>query len=50
MEVNEVETKKTEMDYEKITIYPFDYDAEKRQELHTQLKKLGIKFNYENWN
>jgi hypothetical protein len=49
MEVNEVQ-KKTEMDYEKITIYPFDYDAEKREQLHTQLKKLGIKFSYENWN
>lgn len=41
---------KTEMDYEKIIIYPFDYDAEKREQLHTQLKKLGIKFSYENWN
>ncbi|MDD4307418.1 MAG: hypothetical protein PHU53_01245 [Thermoplasmata archaeon] len=45
-----MQDRKTEMDYEKITIYPFDYDAEKRQELHTLLKKLGIKFNYENWN
>jgi hypothetical protein len=43
-------TQKTEMDYEKITIYPFDYDAEKREQLHTQLKKLGINFSYENWN
>ncbi len=41
--------KKTEMDYEKITIYPFDYDADKRAQLHRQLKKLGIRFSYENW-
>ena len=43
------DTERTEMDYEKITIYPFDYDAEKRRKLHAQLKKLGIRFSYENW-
>ena len=40
---------KTEMDYEKIIIYPYDYDVEKRRKLHKQLKKLGINFHYENW-
>ena len=44
-----VETKHTELDYEKIIIYPYDYDAEIREKLHAQLKKLGIHFNYENW-
>ena len=40
---------RTELDYEKIIIYPLDYDAEKRKKLHAQLKKLGINFSYENW-
>ena len=40
---------RTEMDYEKITIYPLDYEPEKRKKLHAQLKKLGINFSYENW-
>ena len=40
---------RTEMDYEKISIYPLDYDAEKRRKLHKQLKKLGINVHYENW-
>jgi hypothetical protein len=48
MEVPEV-TETTEMDYEKITIYPLDYDADKRRELLSQLKRLGINFSYENW-
>jgi hypothetical protein len=47
--VIEVTQEKTEMDYEKITIYPLDYDADKRKKLHAQLKKLGINFSYENW-
>lgn len=33
---------KGELDYEKIVIYPYEYDKSIRQKLYKTLKKLGI--------
>ena len=37
----------TELDFEKIVIYPEDYDSSTRHKLYLALKKLGVHFSYE---
>jgi hypothetical protein len=40
---------KTHLDYDKITIYPGDYDGAVRQQLYDTLKALGVRFDYEQY-
>ncbi len=37
------------MDYEKIEIYPNDYDKKTRKKLYHLLRTLGIRFEYEHY-
>lgn len=41
--------RKENPDYEKITIYPGDYDGETVNTLYETLKKLGVRFQYEHY-
>ena len=36
-------------DYERIVIYPEDYDIGTRQKLYSLLGKLGVRFMYEHY-
>ena len=38
-----------DIDFEKIMIYPKNYDKKTRKKLDSYLKKLGIKFEYEQY-
>lgn len=40
---------KTEMDYDKIVIYPCDYDGATRKKLAARLRELGVRFDYEQY-
>jgi hypothetical protein len=40
---------KGQLDYERITIYPGDYDGRVRQQLYETLKALGVRFDYEQY-
>ncbi|MEM4160964.1 MAG: hypothetical protein QW531_03185 [Thermoplasmata archaeon] len=35
--------------FEKIVIYPRDYDEKRMKELYSMLEKLGISFEYEDY-
>lgn len=41
--------KHSDIDFEKIMIYPKNYDRKTREKLSKQLKKLGIRFEYEQY-
>jgi hypothetical protein len=41
--------RQSQLDYEKITIYPRDYDGSVRQQLYEALKALGVRFDYEQY-
>ena len=41
--------KQSQLDYEKITIYPRDLDGSVRQKLYEALSALGVKFDYEQY-
>ena len=36
-----------DLGYERIVIYPLDYDRNKRRKLRQLLKELGIRYEYE---
>jgi len=36
-----------DLEYERIVIYPLDYDRNKRRKLRQLLKELGIRYEYE---
>jgi len=38
-----------DLDYEKITIYPYDYDQRTRKQLRKLLTKLGVRIAYERY-
>lgn len=38
-----------EMDFEKIVIYPEDYDEKTRKRLYDQMRALGVTFFYEKY-
>ncbi|MFH0816014.1 MAG: hypothetical protein V1934_04280 [Methanobacteriota archaeon] len=40
---------RSQLDYEKITIYPRDYDGSVRQKLYEALTALGVRFDYEQY-
>jgi hypothetical protein len=40
---------RSQLDYEKITIYPGDYDGKVRQKLYETLTALGVRFDYEQY-
>ena len=40
---------KTMIDYDKIVIYPCDYDGTTRQRLYERLRELGVRFDYEQY-
>ena len=42
-------TTHSELDYEKISIYPHDYDTKIRHKLYEILNKLGITIDYEQY-
>lgn len=42
-------SKNSEVDFDKIMIYPNDYDKRTKKKLLKELKKLGIRFEYEQY-
>ena len=48
-EATKMKDRRTQMDYDKIVIYPCDYDGGTRQKLYEKLRELGVRFDYEQY-
>jgi hypothetical protein len=44
-----MEKRESQLDYDRIVIYPCDYDNGVRQQLYETLKALGVRFDYEQY-